>query len=116
MKMSESDICPICQLNHKPTWASCCEWCWNYIGELDRIEGTDYQKRLKEGKPVVIWQRLIVKHISMFYPLTKEERMLRIKKLSKFCNGCLKDVSTDCSKCWVHWIQNEIMGNGNNGE
>jgi hypothetical protein len=112
--VTDDKICPICQLNSKPEWAACCEWCWNFIGWIDELYGTDYQKRLAEKKPVVIWERLVVYHITTYYPLTHRERKEKIKELArKFCNKCLADISKDCSKCWVHWMMNEINGNGN---
>jgi len=107
----EKRLCPICGFNGIADWEVCCGCCWKYIGELDKMFGTDYQKRLTEGKSVVIWERLVVKQTGCYFPLSKGDRIERAQRISKsICNKCNKEVEDGCENCVWHSLMQSIIG------
>jgi len=109
--VTDDKICPICQLNSKPEWAACCEWCWNFIGWIDEFYKTDYRKRLTEGKPVVIWERLEIKNIECYFPLPKEDCTKRARKIVRdICDKCNKEIEDGCEQCVWHSLMQSIIG------
>lgn len=114
VRCKSGKVCPLCRIACLQSWETVCSRCWEYLGNVDRMTGSTYQQQIRDNKKVVIYLPPIIhKIMGVFYPLSKEDRMKRVKRLTKrYCHPCQKDVSHDCQNCWVHWLSNEILGNG----
>ena len=102
-------ICPCCGQMKIQDWETVCNSCYKLIGELDKKYGTAYQIAINNDGFVLI-QNVKFEQIGVFYPLSHEERMVRARRLAKFCIPCQMKVEQKCENCIWYLLMNSIAG------